>query len=30
MGYVHRAAFAPGTSVVVNGAPAAVVTHFEE
>lgn len=30
MGYVHRGAFAPGTSVVVNGAPATVVTHFEE
>ena len=30
MGYVHRSAFAPGTAVEVAGAPATVVTRFEE
>lgn len=30
MGYVHRGAFAAGTAVQVAGAPATVVTRFEE
>ena len=30
MGYVHRSAFDPGTAVEVAGAPATVVTRFEE
>jgi folate-binding protein YgfZ len=30
MGYVHRSHFAPGTRVLVDGAPAVVVDGFEE
>jgi hypothetical protein len=30
MGYVHRSHFAPGSEVAVGGAPARVVTSFDE